>query len=156
MSFNQFDTPAVLANIRVIDNAYPGSMKKAALVAAMAELNIGQQPTYFDPFPTKPYVQYTDEALPGSMKEAALVYFLAQANYGPHILDAGVQTLSGAATTVLSASADANNIILLTYYYTTGDTGSIYYSNVVDGVSFVIHSTNSSDTNKVSWTILQG
>lgn len=153
MGYNQFDTSAVVANINAIDEAFPGSMKKAAMVCALAEIVIGQQPRAFDPVPQIPYVRYTDELLPGSMKDAAIVYMLAQAAYGPHILDAGVATLVGGAVVVLSASADAASPILLTPQ-NANPASILRVSAIVDGVSFTISSSSGIDTSKVSWAIL--
>lgn len=160
MPYNQFDTPAVIANIKLLDERLPGSMKEAAEICSLAQLLSGQQPHYFDPVPLLPAVKYTDEKLPGSMKKAALIYMLAQQNYGPHILDAGVATLNGgtpATVTVSSTSADTNNVVLLSYYSVDStNRGTLSYDTVSDGVSFRIYSSIVGDDNKVSWLIIQG
>lgn len=155
MSYNQFDTPAVIANIKLIDDLYPGSMKKAGMIAALAQYNIGQSPYFVDAAAVKGYVKYTDEKLPGSMKDAALVYFFGQMVRNPHILDSGLATLAGGTATVLSASAAATRAILLSYYSLDGNGATVRYGTIVDGVSFVITSSNGADTNQVSWAILE-
>lgn len=155
MGYNQFDTPAVLARIRDIDQKYPGHLKQAAMVCALAQLNIGRQPRDFDPSAALPYVKYTGQVLPGTMTLAAIVYMLAQTAYNPHFLDAGIVTLAGGTATVLSASAAATRAILLSYYSIDGNGATVRYGTIVDGVSFVITSSNGADTNQVSWAILE-
>lgn len=156
MSFNQFDTPEVLAVIKAIDDAYAGKMKKAAMVAGLAQFNSGQPAAIFDPHDQMSYIRYTDEHLPGSMKDAGIVYMIAQMVYNPHVLDAGLATLAGGTATVLTTNADSQNPILLTYYSATTGGSLLNYNTVVDGVSFNINSSNPADAGIVSWMIIRG
>lgn len=87
--------------------------------------------------------------------KAALLYLICQNFMNPYVLDSGIADLSGGVALVLSTNALSTNPILLTYYYISGSTGSLYYDTVADGVSFTIHSTNLADTNKVSWVIIK-
>lgn len=75
-------------------------------------------------------------------------------SFGGGILDSGVATLVAGTATVLSASALAANPIVLGYYSVDGSLATVAYGTIVDGVSFVITSSNEEDTNKVSWVIL--
>ena len=68
-----FQTAAVLANIKAIDERYPGSMKPAGIVAMLSSLVALNAPSPFAPNALYPIVKYIDEQLPGSMKWAAMI-----------------------------------------------------------------------------------
>jgi hypothetical protein len=97
--------------------------------------------------------------LPERNLQEAIAYLLCQVATGlymnSHLAASGVSTLSGGAVTVNSISASATNIILLTYYSLDGNQATVSYSNIVEGISFDINSSNSSDTNEVSWVIFK-
>lgn len=97
-------------------------------------------------------------ASPKQLK-AALAYLLCvtsnQQTINMNLLDSGVATLAGGTATVLSTSASTTNAILLTYYSLNGNQATVSYGGVVNGVLFVITSSNNTDTNQVSWAILQ-
>lgn len=87
---------------------------------------------------------------------AAFLYLICQQFMKPYILDSGVATLVGGAAIVTSTYADANNPIVLGYYYASGGVGTLAYTNVFAGTSFQINSTDGADTNKVAWAIIKG
>ena len=147
------NSAAALANIRAIDERYPGSMKLAAIVAFLSQINSAPQ-TAFDPNPLYPVVKAIDDELPGSMKLAAVIYLLAQMSNGPLVIESGIATLSGGTATVLTSNASPANTVLLSYYSKNGASASLSYGTVVTGVSFVINSSDSQDANSVSWAIL--
>ncbi len=70
------------------------------------------------------------------------------------VLDSGVATLAAGTATVLSSMSSATKAILLTYYSLDTTFATIGYSTVSAGVSFVITSSNATDTNKVAWAIV--
>jgi hypothetical protein len=154
MQPSQFNTQSVLNNIKAIDEAYPGSMKKAGIIVALFELLGTQTPANFDPNSVKSFVTDTDELLPGSMKEAALVYIMAQLSVATRVVESGVAQLVNGSATVNSVNASASNAILLAYYSMDGAQATISYGNLNAGVSFGITSSKSNDTNLVSWAIL--
>lgn len=72
-----------------------------------------------------------------------------------NLLDCGIATLANGTATVTSAYADSGNTILLSYFSLDNTGATVVYNTVVNGVSFMISSTNPTDTNLVSWAILK-
>lgn len=74
-------------------------------------------------------------------------------------LDKGIVTLPGLdpnVITVPSAHANSDNIILLTYLSPDGDSGTVQYQTIVNGVSFDIRCSRANDNvGQVSWAIFK-
>lgn len=88
--------------------------------------------------------------------KSAIAYLLCQTQFmNSRILDSGLAHLSGGTATVTNVNASASNPILLSYYSLNGNQATITYGSIVAGTSFVITSSNGSDTNWVAWSILK-
>lgn len=70
------------------------------------------------------------------------------------VLDSGVATLVAGKVTVSSTMAATTNPILLSYYSVDGTQATVAYGTIIAATSFVITSSNPTDTNKVSWSIV--
>lgn len=66
----------------------------------------------------------------------------------------GIANLTAGAATVSTTMANSARTIVLTYYSIDSKQAMVGYSNVVNGASFKIYSSNVNDTNKVSWLIV--
>lgn len=93
-------------------------------------------------------------ATPTQLKSAVAFLLCRMQFMTSRILDSGIATLSGGSATVLSDHASSGNPILLSYQNVTGPIGTLISSTIVNGVSFVIESSNVGDANTVAWIIV--
>lgn len=68
---------------------------------------------------------------------------------------AGVKTLSSGMVNVSQAFITTNSLVFLSAKSFGPGTGALYVTNVVQGVSFDIYSTSATDTNVVSYMIIE-
>jgi hypothetical protein len=139
--------------LRQVDDRYPGSMKLAAIIDRLTAICPSAGP--FDPETLYDQISVLDVKLPGSRKLAALIYLIAQIAAAPHYLAGGIATLVGGTATVVTPLALSTRPVLLTYYSQDQSQALITYDTVVDGVSFIIRSSDALDTGRVSWVILE-
>lgn len=65
----------------------------------------------------------------------------------------GVAVLASGTVTISTSAANSNSPPLLCYYSLDGTLASVGVKSFIQGISFVLFSGNSSDTNKVGWSI---
>lgn len=66
----------------------------------------------------------------------------------------GTATLVAGTVTVNTTAVDSNSIILLTHQNASGTIGVLSVGTIIANTSFVIDSSNSSDTSDIGWVII--
>lgn len=150
----------LIQGLQVVEAQLPGPNKKALALLGLALMQgYGNANDVTNILPlsaaTVREAQIVGSGLPGGTLDTAIVFLLYQlALNNSTVLDSGVATLSSGAATVNTPYVKAANPVILTYYSLNNNAATIRYGSVVDGVSFVITSTNNSDSNKVSWAVI--